>query len=150
MEGDKIMLLIYDTINNKIVDNFGTNANYPDGNIPGLKRLPEGQMYVRVRDGSAVAQTITEANEYELTLDDDGEITQINVLKTKAEGQAEIRETKEYKLQEIQRELKELDIEIPRVVEDIIDQGNFIIHQKKQNIIARKNQLRVMMQTLNE
>ena len=47
---------------------------------------------------------------------------------------------KEY--EEIQAELEELDKIVPRVVEDILEQGGFVIHQSKIDIINKKEELR--------
>lgn len=46
---------------------------------------------------------------------------------------------------EILQELADLDVIVPRVVEDIIVQGEFAIHQSKLDIIERKNQLRKLL-----
>ena len=42
-------------------------------------------------------------------------------------------------------QLAQLDLIIPRVVEDIIEQGNFTIHQSKLDIINEKKSLRVQL-----
>jgi hypothetical protein len=57
-------------------------------------------------------------------------------------------ETKEEKKEKILLELKQLDVEIPRIIEDIIEQGNFTIHHNKQNIINTKKALRLQLQAL--
>lgn len=48
----------------------------------------------------------------------------------------------------ILKELQTLDMEIPRIVEDIIEQGNFIIHQSKIDKINRKKELRLELQSI--
>jgi hypothetical protein len=51
-------------------------------------------------------------------------------------------------INEIQRELEILDSAVPRILEDIIEQGNFAIHQSKLDVIARKIELRLQLQIL--
>ena len=50
--------------------------------------------------------------------------------------------------QDILRELKELDKEIPRILEDIIEHTNFTPHKNKSDIIDRKKQLREQLKNL--
>ena len=45
-------------------------------------------------------------------------------------------------------ELKALDIEVPRVLEDIILQFNVTVHQSKQDIILRKQELRLQLKII--
>jgi hypothetical protein len=40
------------------------------------------------------------------------------------------------------KELEQLDLIVPRILEDIVSQGNFNIHQSKLDVIARKQVLR--------
>jgi hypothetical protein len=42
----------------------------------------------------------------------------------------------------IKKELKQLDNEVSRLLEDMIAQGSFIVHQSKLDVIARKQELR--------
>lgn len=49
---------------------------------------------------------------------------------------------KEEQIKLYKQELQELDIIVPRIMEDIIEQGNFKLHQSKLDIIARKKELR--------
>ena len=51
-------------------------------------------------------------------------------------------------INEIQRELENLDSVVPRILEDIIAQSNFTIHQSKLDVIARKVELREQLSNL--
>lgn len=50
--------------------------------------------------------------------------------------------------QEILNKLAKLDIEVPRILEDIIEQGNFNIHPSKMAVINEKIQLRQQLNNL--
>ena len=50
--------------------------------------------------------------------------------------------------QDILRELKELDKEIPRIIEDIIEHINYTPHKSKSDIIDKKKQLRQQLKNL--
>jgi hypothetical protein len=52
-------------------------------------------------------------------------------------------------IREIQRELENLDQVVPRILEDIIAQSTFVIHQSKLDIIARKVILREQLSNLS-
>ena len=82
------MLII---INNQghTIKNMGTNSIFQDGNIPNLSELPIDQKYVRLHDNSDMAKSIMEAHEYGLTLDDNDNVTAVNVIKTKKQWIAE-------------------------------------------------------------
>lgn len=51
-------------------------------------------------------------------------------------------------IQNIKNQLAQLDLIVPRIVEDIISQGNFTIHQSKLDIISQKESLRQQLQDL--
>jgi hypothetical protein len=42
----------------------------------------------------------------------------------------------------------ELDVIVPRVLEDMIEQGEFVLHESKLEVIARKKALRIQLQEL--
>jgi hypothetical protein len=50
--------------------------------------------------------------------------------------------------EETLRRLQELDVIVPRIVEDIVEQGNFTLHQSKLDIILAKQALRALLQNL--
>ena len=43
------------------------------------------------------------------------------------------------------KELEKLDLIVPRILEDIISQGSFMIHQSKLDVISRKQTLREVL-----
>jgi len=59
-------------------------------------------------------------------------------------------EKKEKQKQNILFQLASLDLVVPRIVEDIIEQGEFNIHQSKLDIIKLKKSLREQLQQLNQ
>lgn len=142
------MLIVYDTINQKVVDNMGTNSAFPDGNIPNISELPKNQIYVRVHDNSELAEKINSAKDYDFVFDDNGDVLDVNVIKTKEQAKQEYESSTEAIRHNILKELQTLDIEIPRIVEDIIEQGNFKIHQSKIDKINRKKELRLQLQSI--
>ena len=52
--------------------------------------------------------------------------------------------------QNILNQLEQFDNIVPRILEDIIAQGNFTIHQSKLDIITQKQALRQQLQDLEE
>lgn len=50
--------------------------------------------------------------------------------------------------EETLRRLQELDVIVPRIVEDIVEQGEFTLHQSKLDIILAKQALRALLQNL--
>jgi hypothetical protein len=76
------LLIIYNEVNDKVVDNQGLNSLYPKGNFPELPELPMEQIYLRCDDDSTLANTIMNAYDYTLEYDTEGNITNVNVLKT--------------------------------------------------------------------
>lgn len=50
--------------------------------------------------------------------------------------------------EQIIQTLNELDKEVPRIIEDIVSQGNFNLYQDKLDIIAQKQALRQQLQEL--
>ena len=75
------MLIIYDKIQNKIVDNFGTNSKYPDGDIPNVY-LSENQIKIKINDDSIIAKQIINSNDYDLELNDDYTVKNVIINKT--------------------------------------------------------------------
>ena len=59
-------------------------------------------------------------------------------------------EVEDNRVQEILLELEMLDEEVPRILEDIIEQGNFIVYETKQAVIDRKIALREELKMLTE
>ena len=43
------------------------------------------------------------------------------------------------------KELEQLDLEVPRIIEDVVEQGSFVLHESKSAIIARKQYLRTFI-----
>ena len=87
LEGDK-MIIVYDLQNNKVIENMGTNNNFPSGNIPMLPELPEGKVYLKLHDKSDDAKLIQSAKEYELIVEDN-KLVNVNVLKTHKQDKQE-------------------------------------------------------------
>lgn len=142
------MIIVYDKANKKVINNMGTNSAFPDGIIPNLPELPSGQVYIRLYDNSDDVKNIMSASAYEVELDDKNELKCIVITKTKEQARIDYEASNEYKKKQILKELVELDIEIPRIVEDIIEQGKFIVHQNKTHKINRKKELRQELQNL--
>jgi hypothetical protein len=135
------MLLIIDKITKKVIENHGTNSLFPDGNIPNTE-LKENEEAIRVNDDSEEARLILNAYDYSFQ----NGILKIN--KTLEQYKQEQINTTDYKKQIILQELTQLDIEIPRIVEDLIKHTNFKPHKSKEDTIARKNLLREQLQNL--
>jgi hypothetical protein len=140
------MLLIIDKNTKKVISNNGTNSRFPDGNIPNVE-LKDSEEALRIHDNSEIAQKIMTANKFDLVFDGET-LVDINVLKTNERAVAEHAQSNEAKKEKINAELKELDIEIPRIVEDIIEQGKFNIHASKMENVNRKKELRRQLQLL--
>jgi hypothetical protein len=85
---------------------------------------------------------------------DDYEEIEVNCNRFKLEQQGDIIISVEVGLTTneqkniILNQLAQLDIIVPRIVEDIIEQGNFTIHQSKIDIITQKQTLRQQLQDL--
>jgi len=105
LEGDK-MIIIYDTLNNKVVDNMGTNQNFPDGNIENLPVLPENQVYIRIHDYSDDAKAIQSAKEYNLTVEN-GNLLSVNVIKTHKQEREEKEATEQYQSKKLLDDTKD-------------------------------------------
>lgn len=75
------MLIVYDKVNEKIISNMGTNSAFPDGNLPELPELPEGQIYLRCNDNSDEAKALFNAEECSIVYDENNVITAVTVLK---------------------------------------------------------------------
>lgn len=86
MDGDYIMLIILERTTKKILENYGTNSLFPDGNLP-LQEKPN-ELFVRIHDDSEIASKILSAHEYTLILNDQDEATGVTVHQTLEEYQA--------------------------------------------------------------
>ena len=128
LEGDK-MIIIYDTLNNKVIDNMGTNQNFPDGNIENLPVLPENQVYIRIHDDSDDARTIQSAKEYNLTVEN-GNLLSVNVIKTHKQEREEKEATEQYQSKKLLNDtkdefiskLEELVIELAKTPENNVSE----------------------------
>lgn len=105
LEGDK-MIIIYDTLNNKVVDNMGTNQNFPDGNIENLPVLPENQVYIRIHDDSDDVKAIQSAKEYNLTVEN-GNLLSVNIIKTYKQEREEKEATEQYQSKKLLDDTKD-------------------------------------------
>lgn len=141
------MVIIIDKNTKQVINNQGGNVLYPDGNIPYLELL-ENEEAVKIHDNSELANKINSALSYELVFDENGIVVDANVTKTLAQYKQEQESSNEYLIQQIKNELATLDSVVPRLLEDIIEQGNFTIHQSKIDIINQKKQLRIQLSTL--
>lgn len=74
------MLIVYDNLNNKIINNFGTNSLYPDGNIPIEEK--ENVLYIKINDNSKFAKDIINAYDYELILDENDHLVDVVARKS--------------------------------------------------------------------
>lgn len=77
------MLIVLNS-NKEIIENYGTNSAFPDGNIPGITPI-EGQVFVRIHDNSSIAKQIMNAYQYELVLDGNNICNGVNVTMDKEE-----------------------------------------------------------------
>lgn len=94
------MIIVYDKLNQKVINNMGTNEKFPDGNISHLPELPENQIYVRVHDRSEFARKINSAREYNVVFNED-EVVDIIVNKTHKQAIDEENEKPENKIKQI-------------------------------------------------
>ncbi len=140
------MLIIIDKITKKIIENHGTNNLYPCGNIPNIE-LKDNEETVRIHDDSELAQEILSAYDYELVIGENG-IEGVKVNKTLDQFRREFNISPAFLMSEIKKELSELDLIVPRIIEDIISQANITIPQSKLDVIARKQELRQQLQNL--
>jgi hypothetical protein len=76
------MLVIYDKENEKVINNMGTNSNYPKGNFPNLKELENNKIYLKCDDNSEIADKIMTAYDYDLEYNNQNVITNVIVNKT--------------------------------------------------------------------
>ena len=97
------MLIIYNKLENRVIQNMGTNSLFPKGNIPNLPRLSEGQLYLKCDDNSENAKKIMLAYEYKLEFDENNFITKVEVLKTLDEFR------KEQETETVGKELSEIE-----------------------------------------
>lgn len=142
------MIIIYDIVKQKVIDNMGTNEKFPDGNIPCLSELPQNQIYVRVHDNSDLAKKIKSAREYDFIFDNDYNVLDINVIKTNIQAKLDYEASPEVKRHNAIRELQLLNIEIPEIVEYIIEQNSLQMPIKYTEKINRKKQLRLQLQNV--
>jgi tRNA G10 N-methylase Trm11 len=145
---DKMLLIINES--NKI-KTWEQCSQRPDGEGI-IYALGENEKAIKlhdVEDAELIAK-IKSAYEYEILFDADDNFLDINVTKTHEQRKAELEpiQAKEIRTKEILAELATLDVEIPRVVEDIIQQGEYNIHESKEKIIERKQELRLELSLL--
>jgi hypothetical protein len=88
MGGVVIMLIILDKNSNKVKLNAGSNSLFPSGNIPNVI-LKDDEIAVRCHDNSEFAKQIKLAYDYTLEFDKDGNITAVNIIKTKEQYDSE-------------------------------------------------------------
>lgn len=81
------MLIVLERDTKKILENYGTNSLFPDGNLPLEEKSNE--LFVRIHDNSEMAKEILTAHEYSLILNDRDEATGVTVHQTLEEFQAE-------------------------------------------------------------
>ena len=110
------MIIIYNTETYEVINNMGSNALYPDGNIPNLSPLPSGQAYLKLHDNSQHAKTIRESREYELEFKDE-EFFAVNQIKSYAEAQQEEKDKKENKAKTF---LESTSCEFSALLEDLV------------------------------
>jgi hypothetical protein len=137
------MLIIGDKKTKNIINNMGTNSKFPDGNIPNVI-IGSNELAVRIPDNSDMAKKIMSAGKYDLVFDGDV-LVSVQVIKTKAQFQKELEESVEFQKKKIQDELSKLDLTIPRIMEDIVEQGKFKIHETTQKAMDRKKELRKLL-----
>jgi len=129
------MITIINKKTKEIINNMGTNSAFPDGNIPNIT-CKKTEEIIRIHDKSELAKKImneTRKFKFNDTKDD--------IIITETEEETKGKESKKQK-QTILNELSQLDNEIPRIIEDLIEHTNFIPHTDKQKIIDRKKYLR--------
>ena len=100
------MLIIIDNLGNVV--QYCTNSAFPDGNVPYIPELPEGQKYVRLHDNSEEAKQIMSAFDY--TIDADKKVT---VIKTKQQWKDEQpiepkKQTLEERIEALEKEFAKL------------------------------------------
>ena len=79
------MIITIDSNTKKVISNEMNGVTcllYPDGNIPNLPVLPEGQEYIRLHDEVELVQKISLAYSCELVFDDNCNVIDVNVTKT--------------------------------------------------------------------
>lgn len=132
------MIIIINKATKEIINNMGTNSAFPDGDIPNVT-CKENEEIVRLHDDSELVKKILNTR-YRYKLND----TLDDIIIT--ETQEEIDEKERQKqINEIKKELKQLDLEIPRIVEDMLKHSafnGFMLSERKQEIIDRKEFLR--------
>jgi hypothetical protein len=139
------MVIIIDKITKKD-KSIQFHHKYPDGNIPGLT-CAENEEIIRIMDGSELSQKILSAHEYEKIFDG-GNLVDVTIIKTKEQHnveQAELHKNERRK-NEILAELRELDFQISRIIED--NQDRLFIHASKLDIITQKQALREQLKLL--
>jgi hypothetical protein len=159
MEGIQ-MIIIYN-VQTGHINNLGTNANCPDGNL--AVKTNTDEIIIKINDNSELAQTIKSAKKYniisekviDVSSDMDGneiigehyEFRGIEVIQTRQEYRASLNTRKK----EISRELEKSDGEIIRLIEDVAEFAKtlgFKINGSKQALIEKRKQLRDELNTL--
>jgi hypothetical protein len=82
------MLIIVDKNTKKVVENFGTNSLFPDGNVPGIE-LNANVFSVLIHDDDPISHTIMSAYEYDLIFDENDNLLDVAVTKTLDEFRSE-------------------------------------------------------------
>jgi hypothetical protein len=159
MEGIQ-MIIIYN-VQTGHINNLGTNANCPDGNL--AVKTNTDEIIIKINDNSELAQTIKSAKKYniisekviDVSSDMDGneiigehyEFRGIEVIQTRQEYRASLNTRKK----EISRELEKSDGEIIRLIEDVAEFAKtlgFKINGSKRALIEKRKQLRDELNTL--
>ena len=154
------MIIIYN-VQTGHINNLGTNANCPDGNL--AVKTNTDEIIIKINDNSELAQTIKSAKKYniisekviDVSSDMDGneiigehyEFRGIEVIQTRQEYRASLNTRKK----EISRELEKSDGEIIRLIEDVAEFAKtlgFKINGSKQALIEKRKQLRDELNTL--
>ena len=135
------MIIIVNKETKEIINNMGTNSAFPKGDIE-VNFDSETEEVVRLHDKSELAQKILkEKKKFKFNED----CSDIVITETEEET---LEKNKVKQKQGILKELAQLDKEIPRIIEDIIEHTNYTPHESKQSIIDKKKQLRQQLKNL--
>ena len=154
------MIIIYN-VQTGHINNLGTNANCPDGNL--AVKTNTDEILIKINDNSELAATIKAAKKYniitekviDVNTDLDGneiisehyEFIDIEVVQTRQEYRVSLNTRKK----EILRELEKSDNELIRLIEDVAEFAKtlgFKMNGSKQSLIAKRKQLRDELSTL--
>jgi len=110
------MLLVYDTLNNKVVANYGTNSLFPNGDVPNLPALQDNHIYIKINDDSEFAKQIMEYKQYNLVFSFDEKIG-------------------EYIIKEVIKIIdpNETDVELERQKRDLVNESKNLLEEFLQN-----------------